>query len=74
MSACPYCGRPDDRPVPTVSRHATGSGATVWARCPCGSLQVRQQTAHGVTVTARGRPPRTANTAPCEGSREDSRH
>lgn len=65
MSTCPYCGRPDDRPAQTVSRHRTQSGLTVWTRCACGSLQLRVVTAASLTISVRGRPPgdNTAATA-----------
>lgn len=56
MSACPYCGWPDDQPAHTVSQHPTAEGMTLWTRCACGSLQLRQLTAGAVRVTVRGRP------------------
>nr|WP_119295825.1 hypothetical protein [Streptomyces sp. YIM 130001] len=56
-TACPYCGWPDEEPAQTVvSEHRTGCGVTRWTRCWCGSLQVRQITADGTRVSARGRP------------------
>ncbi|RFU84664.1 hypothetical protein DY218_21335 [Streptomyces triticagri] len=65
-AACPYCGWPDGEPAPAVvSEHRTARGLTVWTRCWCGSLQVRQLTAAGIRVSARGRPaePRPAASA-----------
>lgn len=56
MSACPYCGWPDDQPALTLSQHPTGDGMTAWTRCACGSLQMRQITAGTVRITVRGRP------------------
>jgi hypothetical protein len=56
MSACPYCGWPDDKPVQTLSRHSTVDGLLVWTRCICGSLQARQICGGSVTVVVRGRP------------------
>ena len=56
MSDCPYCGRPDDRPVQDVSQHSTGEGVLAWTRCGCGSLQARMLSSGTVRVVARGRP------------------
>lgn len=55
---CPHCGRPDGaEPFEVVSRHDTARGRTVWARCRCGSLQVRVEDGRGTRVVSRGRPP-----------------
>ncbi|MEU5871352.1 hypothetical protein AB0A73_07270 [Glycomyces sp. NPDC047369] len=56
MPCCPYCGWPDDDPVTTVSRHPSATGATVWTRCICGSLQTRVQRGAASVVCARSRP------------------
>ncbi|MEU3272390.1 hypothetical protein ABZ639_16225 [Saccharomonospora sp. NPDC006951] len=56
MSTCPFCGWPDDRPFAVVSRHPTPDGETVWTRCACGSLQVREVGVGGAFVVSRGRP------------------
>jgi hypothetical protein len=55
-TACPYCGRPDTEPFQVLSRHRTSSGLTVWTRCQCGSLQVRERDAAGERIAARSRP------------------
>ncbi|MGA4838925.1 hypothetical protein [Streptomyces sp. G45] len=64
MSACPYCGWPDEKPARTLSRHRVGEGVTVWTRCACGSLQARQLTAGAEVITLRGPP---ADRRPHEG-------
>ncbi|PSK97768.1 hypothetical protein CLV63_107161 [Murinocardiopsis flavida] len=56
MGRCPHCGWTDAHPFRTLSRHRTATGLTVWARCWCGSLQVRVIDEAGVRVAARGRP------------------
>ncbi|MCX5425522.1 hypothetical protein [Streptomyces sp. NBC_00078] len=54
---CPHCTRPDDaEPFQVVSRHSTAGGRTVWARCGCGSLQVRVVDGRGMRVVSRSRP------------------
>ncbi|MFJ9553490.1 hypothetical protein ACIRPH_06720 [Nocardiopsis sp. NPDC101807] len=53
---CPHCGWPDDQPFLVVSRHATGLGLTVWVRCACGSVQVREVGPAGTRIVSRGRP------------------
>lgn len=58
ISLCPYCGRPDTEPFQVLSRHRTSTGQTAWARCTCGSLQMRVQEAAGEQIAARGRPRR----------------
>lgn len=56
-AGCPYCGWPEQgQPAQTVSRHRTGDGDTVWARCRCGSLQVRVFTPAGMWVATRSQP------------------
>ncbi|MEU1897538.1 hypothetical protein ABZ512_04125 [Nocardiopsis dassonvillei] len=55
-TVCPHCGWPDDQPFRVVSRHTTGRGLTVWVRCACGSVQVREVGAAGARVLSRGRP------------------
>lgn len=57
LTSCPHCGWPDAEPFQVVSRHPTPTGQTVWTRCSCGSLQVRELDERGVTIVARGRPP-----------------
>lgn len=56
MSSCPHCGWPDAQPFQVLSRHRTSRGLTVWARCSCGSLQMREVDERGVRVSTRGRP------------------
>lgn len=56
MRCCPFCGWPDDDPVTTVSEHRSASGATVWTRCVCGSLQSRVRRGTALEVCARSRP------------------
>ncbi|MGW7265071.1 hypothetical protein [Streptomyces sp. NPDC054842] len=54
---CPHCGWPDDaEPFQVLSRHGTANGHTVWARCGCGSLQMRTVDASGTRVVSRSRP------------------
>ncbi|MEV2276827.1 hypothetical protein AB0I72_14730 [Nocardiopsis sp. NPDC049922] len=53
---CPHCGWPDSQPYSVVSRHATAAGMTVWVRCACGSVQIREIGASGVRIVSRGRP------------------
>ncbi|PZT71146.1 hypothetical protein DN402_02585 [Streptomyces sp. SW4] len=56
-AACPHCGWPDGAdPFQVVSRHATATGHTVWARCACGSLQMRVDDGRGARVVSRSRP------------------
>ncbi|CAL9641965.1 hypothetical protein SUDANB108_06397 [Streptomyces sp. enrichment culture] len=56
-TVCPHCGRPDARaPFRLLSRHTTATGHTEWARCGCGSLQVRVVDDGGARVVSRGRP------------------
>lgn len=56
ITLCPYCGRPDAEPFRVLSRHRTSTGQTVWARCTCGSLQMRVRDAAGERITARSHP------------------
>lgn len=56
MKYCPFCGWPEDEPYDVASRHRTTQGQTVWARCVCGSLQVRIVGAAGSRIVARSRP------------------
>ncbi|MFJ3224993.1 hypothetical protein ACIPJS_16800 [Streptomyces sp. NPDC086783] len=64
---CPHCGWPDDaEPFQVLSRHATANGRTVWARCGCGSLQMRTVDAFGTRVVSRGRPAATDADRPRE--------
>jgi hypothetical protein len=56
MTHCPHCGWPDAEPFQIVSRHRTPEGQTVWTRCGCGSLQMRQIDEAGTRIVARGRP------------------
>ena len=53
---CPFCGWPDADPFTIVSRHDTPEGQTVWARCGCGSLQVRVLDGTRTRVVSRSRP------------------
>lgn len=62
-STCPHCGWADALPFRVVSRHATARGLTVWVRCACGSLQVREVGPAGARVVSRGRP----DLVPCGG-------
>ncbi|MFL1380195.1 hypothetical protein [Nocardiopsis protaetiae] len=55
-STCPHCGWPDSQPFRVMSRHTTTAGLTMWVRCACGSLQVREVGAAGVRIVSRGRP------------------
>jgi len=56
MGHCPYCGWADAKPFHTLSRHCTHQGLTVWTRCVCGSVQVRQIDECGARIVVRGRP------------------
>ncbi|WP_106178997.1 hypothetical protein [Prauserella shujinwangii] len=58
MTECPFCGWPDADPFAVLSRHRTVVGETVWTRCACGSLQVREIGVAGMRITTRGRPGR----------------
>ena len=58
ITLCPYCGRPDAEPFRVLSRHRTSAGQTLWTRCTCGSLQVRERDAAGERIAARSRPHR----------------
>ncbi|WP_198667351.1 hypothetical protein [Glycomyces dulcitolivorans] len=40
----------------TVSRHTGATGATIWTRCICGSLQMRVPRGGVLEVCARSRP------------------
>ncbi|MFV0132398.1 hypothetical protein ACLGIH_03905 [Streptomyces sp. HMX87] len=58
-ATCPHCGWPDNaEPPQVVSRHPTATGHTMWARCACGSLQMRVVDGCGSRVVSRSRPAR----------------
>ncbi|GAA2249791.1 hypothetical protein [Streptomyces indiaensis] len=63
-TSCPHCGRPDGAgPFRVLSRHLTATGHTEWARCRCGSLQVRVADGRGTRVVSRSRPAAAAGAA-----------
>lgn len=57
-TSCPHCGWPDAEPYQVISRRLTRDSTQLsWARCACGSLQMRQQPPSGIqAVLTRGRP------------------
>ncbi|MDH6213703.1 hypothetical protein [Streptomyces pseudovenezuelae] len=63
-TGCPHCGWPDGaEPFQVLSRHVTAAGLTLWTRCGCGSLQVRNVDDRGVRIVSRSRPA-TAQSSP----------
>ena len=66
-TVCPHCGWPDEQPFLVMSKHVTGHGLTVWVRCACGSVQMREIGAAGTRIVSRGRPGLGAAGQRCPG-------